>query len=115
MPRSLLLPLIAVFALAACSKQADTGAAPAPETAEVSDTLAVPADTTMVDETTAPVDETTAPVDETMPAEEPAADTVPAEEPAAEAPPMEAPAAEETMDSTSVPADVGAPADSAGY
>ena len=56
MPRSLLLPLIAAFALAACSKQADTGAAPAPETAEA-----------------------------TVPAEEPAAEsTVPADEPAAE-------------------------------
>jgi hypothetical protein len=115
MPRSLLLPLIAVFALAACSKQADTGAAPAPETAEVSDTLAVPADTAMVEETTAPTDETAAPVEETVPAEEPAAETVPAEEPAAEAPAAEAPAAEETMDSTTVPADTAAPADSAGY
>ena len=46
MPRSLLLPLIAAFALAACSKQADTGAAPAPETAEATDDAAVMADTT---------------------------------------------------------------------
>ena len=46
MPRSLLLPLIAAFALAACSKQADTGAAPAPETAEATDATAAPADST---------------------------------------------------------------------
>ena len=55
MPRSLLLPLIAAFALAACSKQADTGAAPAPETAEATDATAAPADST-----TWPTDSTSA-------------------------------------------------------
>lgn len=92
MPRSLLLPLIAVFALAACSKQADTGAAPAPETAEAPDAMAAPADTTA-----AAVEDTMAPADATVPAEEPAADaTVPAEEPAVEEP---------MDDSTTIPAD----------
>jgi hypothetical protein len=105
MPRSLLLPLIAVFALAACSKQADTGAAPAPETVEATDdAAAAPADTTA-----AAVEDTTAPVEAEVPAEEPAADaTVPAEEPAADAP------MDEPMDDT-VPADSATtwPSDSA--
>lgn len=101
MPRSLLLPLIAAFALAACSKQADTGAAPAPETAEATDDAAVMADTTA-----AVVEDTTAPVEAAVPAEEPAADAaVPAEEPAVEEPMDE---------STTIPADSTAwPTDSA--
>jgi hypothetical protein len=64
MPRSLLLPLFAAFALVACNKQADTGAAPAPETAEAADTAAVPADTTAT-----AIDTTTAPAEATVPAE----------------------------------------------
>ena len=102
MPRSLLLPLIAVFALAACSKQADTGAAPAPETAEAPD-AAAPADTGMVADTAA------VPADATVPAEEPAM-----EEPAADTTaPAEAPAADAPIDST-MPADSATwPADSA--
>lgn len=103
MPRSMLLSLVAVFALAACSKPADTGAAPAPETAEAPEAQALPADTTAT-----VVDDTAAAVEEAVPAEEPTVEeTVPAEEPA-----MDAPAAEETMDSTTVPAET---ADSAGY
>jgi hypothetical protein len=100
MPRTLLLPLIAAFALVACSKQADTGAAPAPETAAAPDTAAVMADTAAV-----PVD-STAPAEATVPAEEPAADaTVPAEEPAVDEP----------IDSTTIPADSSTawPSDSA--
>jgi hypothetical protein len=104
MPRSLLLPLIAAFALAACSKQADTGAAPAPETAEAPDDMAAPADTTAV------MDDTMAPADEVAPAEEPAyEEAAPAEEPAYE----EAAPAEEAVDSA-VPSDATEwPSDSA--
>ena len=69
MPRSLLLSLVAAFAVAACSKQADTGAAPAPET-EATD-AAVTADSTAM-----PAD-TAAPAEDTMPAEEPAAEAGP--------------------------------------
>jgi hypothetical protein len=102
MPRSLLLSLVAAFAVAACSKQADTGAAPAPET-EATD-AAVTADSTAM-----PAD-TAAPVEATVPAEEPAA------EPAHEAAPAEAvPAEEPAMDTPAdtVPADSTMPADSA--
>jgi hypothetical protein len=101
MPRSLLLSLVAAFAVAACSKQADTGAAPAPET-EATD-AAVTADSTAM-----PAD--TAAVEATVPAEEPAA------EPAPEAAPAEAvPAEEPAMDTPAdtVPADSTMPADSA--
>jgi hypothetical protein len=94
MPRSLLLPLIAAFALAACSKQADTGAAPAPETAEATDDAAAPADTT------AAVIDDTAAVETTVPADEPMLDdTLPAEEPMADE------TYEDAVDSTTVPAD----------
>jgi hypothetical protein len=105
MPRSLLLPLIAAFALAACSKQADTGAAPAPETAEATDDMATPADTTA-----AVVDDTMAPADEVVPAEEPAM-----EEPAMEeAAPTEEPQTEEAVDDSTMPADTTTwPSDSA--
>ena len=124
MPRSQLLSLVAAFALAACAQQADTGAAPAPETAEAPEAQALPADTTaIVDDTTAEVEDTTAPVEETVPAEEPAfEETVPADEPVVDEPtveetvpadtmPAEEPAADETMDD--FPADTAA--DSAGY
>jgi hypothetical protein len=100
MPRSLLLSLVAAITLAACSKQeADTGAAPAPDTAAPE--ANAPVDTTAVDrmpaDTTATVPADTAPVEETVPA-----DTAPAAE---------------TMDSTmNAPTDTAAPADSsAGY
>jgi len=48
MPRSLLLSLVAAITLAACSKQeADTGAAPAPDTAAPE--AAAPADAAAID------------------------------------------------------------------
>ena len=104
MPRSLLLSLVAAVTLAACSKQeAETGAAPAPETAAPEANApapdAVPADTAMVNDAADTVEEampdTTAVIEDTVPAEA-------------------APAVEETMDSTLAPTDA-APADSAGY
>jgi hypothetical protein len=101
MPRSLLLSLVAAFAVAACSKQADTGAAPAPET-EATD-AAVTADSTAM-----PAD--TAAVEATVPAEEPAAEPAPEAEPA-EAVPAEEPAMDTPADT--VPADSTMPADSA--
>ncbi len=99
MPRTLLLSLVAAFTVAACSKQeAETGAAPAPETAAPE--ANVPADTAMVEDATGAAEEalpdTTTVIEDTVPAEA-------------------APAVEETMDSTSVPTDMAAPADSAGY
>jgi hypothetical protein len=103
MPRSLLLSLVAAFAVAACSKQADTGAAPAPET-EATD-AAVTADSTAM-----PAD-TAAPAEDTMPAEEPAAEAAPAETAPAEAVPAEEPAMDTPADT--VPADSTMPADSA--
>jgi hypothetical protein len=110
MPRSLLLPLIAAFALAACSKQADTGAAPAPETVEATDDMATPADTTA-----AVVDDTMAPADEVVPAEEPAMEEPAMEEPAMEeAAPTEEPQTEEAVDDSTMPADTTTwPSDSA--
>lgn len=103
MPRSLLLSLVAAFTVAACSKQADTGAAPAPET-EATD-AAVTADSTAM-----PVD-TAAPAEDTMPAEEPAAEAAPAETAPADAVPAEEPAMDTPADT--VPADGTMPADSA--
>jgi cell pole-organizing protein PopZ len=110
MPRSLLLSLAAAFTLAACAQQADTGAAPAPETAEAPEAQALPADTAaVVDDTTAVIEDTTAPVEETGIEEPTVEETVPAEDTV----PVEEPAADETMDET-WPSD-STSADSTGY
>ena len=95
MPRSLLLSLVAAFTLAACSKQeAETGAAPAPDTAAPE--ANAPVDTTAVDR---------------MPADTASAGRHRSGRESPRAPPAE------TMDSTlSAPTDTAAPADSsAGY
>jgi hypothetical protein len=107
MPRSLLLPLVAAFALAACSKQADTGAAPAPETAATADSAAV------IDDTTTPA-EAELPAEAEYPAEESTDEaTVPAEEPVTEEPVAEEPMDEEPMDESTVPTeDATEPVDS---
>ena len=77
MPRSLLLSLVAAITLAACSKQeADTGAAPAPDTAAPE--ANAPVDTTAVDRM--PADTTAVPADTALVEETVPADTAPAAE-----------------------------------
>jgi hypothetical protein len=115
MPRSLLLSLVAAFAVAACSKQADTGAAPAPETeatdaAVTADSTAIPADTAAPADATVPAEEPAAePAPEAAPAEEAPAEAAPADEAVpAEEPAMDAPADTVPADSTTLPADSAA-------